>query len=372
MKNLHLKHVEDTIFDGTTLTPLLFIEEAFKFIDGRKSKAAMSVKWDGAPAFVCGPHPETGKFFVGTKGVFTGKLCFDIPDIAIHYPDSKELQLKLANIFHNLKDMGLKQIVQGDLLYWGNSRMIDRVERTISFQPNTLRYQVGLDTDLGKTIMDSEIGVVLHTSYKDFDSDATFGIDRDNGYVRNAFVIDPRIVYNIPVLTTMEKQNFEGAWSMFVTMLAQINYDVLSVFTVPKMNDMVKRYLNYEIRQDTMPNADIFLKFLESNVKHEVSRLKTEKGRKRKYEEWILLTDRLKSHEDLGRIFRLYNHLVLVKSIIVKALDRAKSVDVFLPDGQKTGHEGYVITMHGETLKMVDRYGFARANMLHQKAWAGK
>ena len=30
----------------------------------------MSVKWDGAPAVVCGVNPDNGKFFVGTKSVF--------------------------------------------------------------------------------------------------------------------------------------------------------------------------------------------------------------------------------------------------------------------------------------------------------------
>ena len=30
----------------------------------------MTVKWDGAPAIICGVNPENGKFFVGTKSVF--------------------------------------------------------------------------------------------------------------------------------------------------------------------------------------------------------------------------------------------------------------------------------------------------------------
>ena len=30
----------------------------------------MQTKWDGAPSVVCGKHPYTGRFFVGTKSVF--------------------------------------------------------------------------------------------------------------------------------------------------------------------------------------------------------------------------------------------------------------------------------------------------------------
>ena len=43
----------------------------------------MTVKWDGAPAIICGINPENGKFFVGTKSVFnkTPKINYNISDI---------------------------------------------------------------------------------------------------------------------------------------------------------------------------------------------------------------------------------------------------------------------------------------------------
>ena len=49
-----------------------------KFLDGTgRSQTAVTVKWDGAPAVVCGTDPSDGKFFVVTKSVFAkdSKLC---------------------------------------------------------------------------------------------------------------------------------------------------------------------------------------------------------------------------------------------------------------------------------------------------------
>ena len=45
-----------------------------KMLEGNsKISASMTTKWDGAPIIVAGKDPETGKFFVGTKGVFAQK-----------------------------------------------------------------------------------------------------------------------------------------------------------------------------------------------------------------------------------------------------------------------------------------------------------
>ena len=36
-------------------------------------RVSMTTKWDGVPAIVAGRDPASGKFFVGTKGVFAQK-----------------------------------------------------------------------------------------------------------------------------------------------------------------------------------------------------------------------------------------------------------------------------------------------------------
>ena len=63
MLNTHLEHLEDTILEGdlSLLRSLLY-------------EGNVSVKIDGSPAIVWGSHPQTNRFFVGTKSVFNKKL----------------------------------------------------------------------------------------------------------------------------------------------------------------------------------------------------------------------------------------------------------------------------------------------------------
>ena len=72
-KNTHLEHIEDDILnDGTTggHNAIAFLKELGKMLSEPKSSITVTTKWDGAPAVVCGIHPENKNFFVGTKSVF--------------------------------------------------------------------------------------------------------------------------------------------------------------------------------------------------------------------------------------------------------------------------------------------------------------
>ena len=74
-KNLHLEHIEDEILnygiDGGRAS-INFIHSLRDMLAGSsRSSINMTVKWDGAPAIFAGIDPEDGKFFVGTKSVFS-------------------------------------------------------------------------------------------------------------------------------------------------------------------------------------------------------------------------------------------------------------------------------------------------------------
>ena len=74
-KNTHLEHLEDDIFNqgsaGAT-NAVRFLESLRDMLTTGKggSNTKVTVKWDGAPAIICGTDPKTGEFFVGTKSVF--------------------------------------------------------------------------------------------------------------------------------------------------------------------------------------------------------------------------------------------------------------------------------------------------------------
>ena len=88
-------------------------------------KMNMSVKWDGAPAILCGIDPIDGKFFVGTKAVFnkTPKINYTPGDIASNH--SGPVAQKLNVCLKELKRLGITGIYQGDLLFTKDLKKIN-------------------------------------------------------------------------------------------------------------------------------------------------------------------------------------------------------------------------------------------------------
>ena len=82
-KNLHLEHIEDEILNfgiSGGRSAINFLRSLRDMLTGSASRSVdVTVKWDGAPAIFCGTDPEDGRFFVGTKGVFSKSPFKGIP-----------------------------------------------------------------------------------------------------------------------------------------------------------------------------------------------------------------------------------------------------------------------------------------------------
>ena len=168
VKNLHLEHLEDEIInngiDGGR-SAIYFLMELRKMLKGNSSsRVNMTVKWDGAPAIWAGPHPETGEFFVAKKSLFTQKQ--------LHYKSEQEikdapeltgdLEEKFLTSFRYLSKIGMKEILQGDLMYTDDKSSTKFEDgKYITFQPNTILYAVKEDSDLGQRIKKSKMGIVV-------------------------------------------------------------------------------------------------------------------------------------------------------------------------------------------------------------------
>jgi Family of unknown function (DUF6267) len=125
----------------------------------------ISTKLDGAPAIVFGHHPKTGKFFIATKhGAYgkTPKLATSHEEIDHHYGHSPGLAQKLHHAFNHLPKVTPKKgIFQGD--YMHDPSELQHTDKDISFKPNTIRYHVKRDSEEGKKVLGSKIGIAVHT-----------------------------------------------------------------------------------------------------------------------------------------------------------------------------------------------------------------
>ena len=177
--NTHLTHLEDlALFQGKQGA-----ENAIAFLRNLSDLAKTSspkkynvtIKWDGSPAIFAGIDPSDGKFFVGTKSVFNknAKLNKSESDIDANHQDQKEagdkadLRLKLKKAFNGLSQLGIKNVLQGDLLFTKNSlkTIQHKGESYLAFKPNTITYAVPSNSELAQKIQQAEVGVVFHTSY---------------------------------------------------------------------------------------------------------------------------------------------------------------------------------------------------------------
>ena len=169
-KNTHLIHFEDLAFEGSDRVQegIYFLEELAQMLGGNsESKVNASVKWDGAPAIICGKNPENGKFFVGTKSVFNKrpKVNYTVADIKKNRTSG--VGSKLIDALKNLKGLPIRGILQGDMMFGSGDTKTETIkgESYITFTPNTITYAVPVDSDLGRKIKQSKFGIVFHTEY---------------------------------------------------------------------------------------------------------------------------------------------------------------------------------------------------------------
>ena len=125
-KRTHLEHIEDIVLtDGYQggQAVVNYYRGLLVTLQGTSSEPVqVSVKWDGAPAVVCGTNPNNGKFFVGTKSVFakTPKINYTKNDIAKN---------------HGTDDLGkklLKCLVSNDVMLIATLAMRDITNRKIN------------------------------------------------------------------------------------------------------------------------------------------------------------------------------------------------------------------------------------------------
>ena len=145
-KNLHLEHIEDLVFNEGYLgakRALNYLESIRQMLaKGKGETTKVTVKWDGAPAIICGTDPADGKFFVGTKSVFSAdsKACKSQKDIDKFYGESAGLAAKLSIALKCLARLGIGGVLQGDLMFTPgdvNATVING-EEVYNFTPNTI------------------------------------------------------------------------------------------------------------------------------------------------------------------------------------------------------------------------------------------
>jgi hypothetical protein len=349
----------------------------------------MSVKWDGAPAIICGINPENGKFFVGTKSVFnvTPKINYTSGDVRKNH--SGQLANKLSIALRELAKLNISGILQGDFLFSKSdlkSVSIDG-ENMITFTPNTITYAVPTNSNIGKRIRRARMGIVFHTSYsgKTMKSlKAGFGTVSGRSGISSVFLADAayRDVSGSAKLTKSELSSFDARIRMAEGSLLKAGpmLDTMNVSDSFSVGFRLKTFFNHYIRntQGHMAKVktlvDMFRDYYESFLKSEIDTRKTESGKK-KYKDLLETNLRFIDKNKQSLYFAIASHVSLqnAKNFLVSKLSEIQSIGHFLrtPNGYKvTAPEGFVaVDRAAGAVKLVDRLEFSRANFTAEKDW---
>jgi hypothetical protein len=378
-----MTHIEDKVLyggvDGTRQAILAL--RSLRDMLGGVHEGSVSVKWDGAPAVFCGQDPRDDEFFVAKKGIFNKNPKVYKTVAEIDADTSGDLATKLKAALKYLPELGIKGVIQGDLLFTDDlgADVIKGVKYT-TFHPNTIIYAVPYDSPEAKTIRKAKVGIVWHTTYtgSTFESmKASYGVNVSK-FNKSVNVWSQDAMLRDLTKMTMNKKDTEEVneyLSQAGSIFSQIAGSTLRELGANgELAQHIEQYNNTFVRAgtiigDTKKHTEGLIRWIAAKYQKEADKLKTEKGKSSRYakRDQLLAFFSTKNKESIQKAFELQKVLVLAKLKLINTLNKLQKVNTFVKtrNGFKvTGAEGFVAidTLGSDAVKIVDRMEFSYNN----------
>ena len=344
-----IPHIEDLVFDRGTKG----VQEAMQIMrdaatDTRKTT---TVKWDGKPAIIWG-RDESGRFVLTDKSGFTARgyegRATSIQQLAGIMQQRGGERGELMGIYQKLWPMleaatpkNFQGYIQGDLLY---TQVPPEVSGNYEFKPNFVEYRIPADSNLGQEIGASEVGIAVHTRYKDPEAPAESIRDSGLKQVPGLLLIEPtvkdiknvtpnkKLVDQLRGVVTKHGRDIDGLFNPAELRAAQIS----------DLPALCKRYINSRITTDYENLLPDFGTWLQKNTTP------------RKYNNIVEYLQSPRSNmSGITAAFTAFRLLHEIKMDMLSQLDR-----------QQPGHEGWVIATDAGRAKLVNRFGFSAGNRM--------
>lgn len=387
-KNVHLEHLEDLVFNNGyagAIAAIDYIESLRHMLaEGTGTTAKLTVKWDGSPAIICGIDPADGKFFVGTKAVFSKetKACKSTRDIERFYGDQPDLAGILASALQYLKKVNIGNIIQGDLMFTENSKELADIngEKCITFTPNTITYAVPAESELGQQIARAKLGIIFHTSYEgeSLETMKAGYLVNIQGFTKHSDVWFDDATYKdytgIASLTPTEDRKIKSMMTAAYNTMEKIGQQRFDIILANKeFSRNIKPYINKMIRSGThisQPTAFLqdFMRHYNEIMTKDIDDPTSRKAQNRlakikEKEQWVA-----DNANNLLGILATYKRIVEMKQMLLRKLQQVEGIGTFQKtnNGYKvTSPEGFVAIGHDKgAVKLVDRLTFSRMNFL--------
>jgi hypothetical protein len=383
-KNTHMTHIEDKVLYGGvkgTREAILALRSLRDMLAGQK-EGSVSVKWDGSPAVFAGIDPNDGKFFVAKKGIFNKNPKVYKTEQEVDEDTKGDLATKLKLSFRHLSKLGIKGVVQGDLLFTRGdvSKQTIAGQKYVTFHPNTILYAVPADSAAAKAVQAAHVGIVWHTTYtgNTFESmKASYGVDVSK-FKKTKDVWSQDAMLRDLTKMTMSKADTEEV-TLHLSNAGKI-FNKISGSTIRQLEgnqvlaQHVEQFNNTFVRKgdvivNTAAHVNHLVKWINDKYQKQADQLKTDKGKNSRYaaRDELLSFFSTKNKASLKLMFDLQQHIVLAKLKLINTLNKLQNVDTFVKTRygfEVTGHEGYVAIdrLGGDAVKIVDRMEFSHNN----------
>jgi hypothetical protein len=384
----HLTHLEELILtrqkEGLD-TALSFINALTETFNGNADSGVFTtVKYDGAPAIICGYNPENNNFFVSTKSIAakTPKINYTIQDIQTNYSQAPGLAEKMKMALLYLPKVIKSNLYQCDFMFdKATLGTLDfQGEKLFTFKPNTVTYAVEADSELGKRIQNAQIGVVFHTRYigpslTELSKSADVNVSEFN-QTPEVWFDDAKFkdVSGTVTLTDDEKRLVVETVNSIQKASGVVNWATLP----DNFYILANTFINTLIRQgkfveDAEETFNEFIAWYSSRMDKETEKMKTEAGKQKKEDaKNNTINFFIDNKLSIVNIFNITKKLADLKKIFFNKYSSAIKTKQFLtqPDGtlKVTPGEGFVaVDKTGNMVKLVDRLEFSKANFAISK-----
>jgi hypothetical protein len=236
-----------------------------------------------------------------------------------------------------------------------------------TFKPNTIRYAVEANSELGKQIIAAKIGIIFHTTYNNLSGGgASFGVDI-SGLTKstNVWFDDAYFKDDTGILLSNEEEQF------ILEKIKEADSINVDYTNLPLVS--LNTYINNEIKQGEFLNNPLksfemfknwYQRAIDKNIE-QVKRPETKEAKRKAGE------DKLKEFEsqkpDIINLFKVSKLLSEAKAIFITKYDKAVATKHFIDNGdgtlRVTKAEGFVAVDHTENgIKLVDRLEFSKNN----------
>jgi hypothetical protein len=349
VEGVRIEHPEDMVLDAGSRG----LTQALQgILASARSPDTTTVKWDGKPAIIFGRKP-TGEFVLTDKSGFLAKgydgLATSPEQIErimnIRGGERGELiaiYRKLFPLLRRAVPEDFRGYIQGDLLFVNQPPIVNGA---YEFTPNTVKYRVPAESELGKKIGASEVGVVIHTALSAPGEPPTAIRAAALSPSPGLLILDPSLKeprqIKLKDSTVKDVQRIIAQYGAAIDQL--FNPAELRSRKISDFPQLIKQYLNSRVRARDYTNLiSGFGEWAQQKSPAKAPRIF----------EWAAA-----NKPAVAAVFQAFLDISALKNDLVRQLD-AQAQDVQASVNDEPGHEGYV----GQNMKFVDRMRFSAAN----------